>query len=173
VGFFRSVVNTNRLLLAANFYVRLPSFLASRYTEKAMATMRHGVALVLTVCSAVSLSKIPKSVVAWVPVYVVNLVSRPHTIRVKPSEPVLKTEVGFVNRDTAISARVLIPGSGACGPAMGCHLEPEKLPSNWVVAKNFAYAFCRKIAISHDALLKLIGQRPATVSSGAPGFIIV
>lgn len=107
-------------------------------------------------------TKVTDSVVGPVPIDVVNKF-RPLSMAVEPSQTVGK-EFLAVDTDLDVAISMRTAGRVAWGrlafSAAGSDYSPCKQSRVRTVVKKFAQALCGKIGLSHDALQKLIGQRP-------------
>lgn len=127
--------------------------------------------LILHVPGLRNIPQITNSVVAWVPINMVDAFSRPKPKLIEPRQSV--PSVG-----PAFHADLQIPSVVASGNVSRVNVScesctPRKHPSFWVVMKNFTQTLCGKIGLSHDVLQLLIGQRPARViSTGGPRHFI-
>lgn len=117
--------------------------------------------LVLGIERTAHISQVANPVVAPNPVLVVDLVSGPFASHVEPSEPV--GQVGpIVNLDRDVPILVNTAGQQTLSSA-GPGFSPRKYACLLGVVKNLVQARSRKIGSSHEAVLSLIGQRPAGV----------
>lgn len=113
------------------------------------------------------LAQICKRIVAFYAVNVVNVFSRPMPVNVEPSKP-----VGWIkfpiNSDKGVSV-----GRTSCNIAnsiatMSSNSDSaRKQPTLRLVMQQLTKALCGKIGLSHDALLMLIGQRPASADNAS------
>lgn len=124
---------------------------------------------VLHVLGARSGTKVCPSVVLPIAVDVVNVSGGPSPGHVEPRETVVKV-AGSINADP----QVVIAGrisrnwpQGASVRVAGALRNPGEYSSLRVVVKKFAQALRGKIGLSHDALLMLIGQRPASADNAS------
>ena len=110
-------------------------------------------------------AEIGNPVVALDSVDMVNHLNRKSSMHIQPSKAMsLKCIVGdfyyAISSGTYVSS-----GNDSCISESRASRNPSKNPGFWIIMKKFAQAFCGKIGVSHDAVLSLIGQRPARVDS--------
>lgn len=117
------------------------------------------------VASEGHVAEIGNPVVALDSVDVVDHLNRKSSMNIQPSKAMsLKSIVGDFYY--AIPSGIYVSsGNDACISASRAARNPSKNSGFWIVMKKFAQAFCGKIGVSHDAVLSLIGQRPARVDS--------
>jgi hypothetical protein len=111
-----------------------------------------------------NIAQIAKTVVAAIPVDVVNGVFRPLPSHMQPS----KATGGVlfsINTNPVIPVCFFISSDHARFAHLAFADAPRKNPRIGVVVKKFAQAFCGKIGFSHDAVLSLCGQRPGGAST--------
>lgn len=121
-------------------------------------------ALILRVFRVSDFAQIANSVVAFVTVDVVKDAAWKDAMHIKPSQSV-RPEGGTIDFDDSIT--LLSPtGYVACECLAVAGVDsPPKDSGFWIVMKKFAQTLRGKIGLSHDAVLSLIGQRPACVGS--------
>tara|TARA_R110000868_G_C10594472_1_gene739887 strand:- start:77 stop:628 length:552 start_codon:yes stop_codon:yes gene_type:complete len=124
---------------------------------------------VVKICRSRHIAQICKAVVKFIAVNVINLATRPRTIDVKPCKSVRRVLV-VINTYVDVAYIVDRPNFAKSG-SNGCS-SMRKQASLLVVVKQFTQALCGKIGLSHDALLKLIGQRRVGVSSARPALAL-
>lgn len=119
---------------------------------------RHVFAVLLIGCRA----QIRPSVIGTAPINVVNLRVGPASGHIKPSEPVRKI-VLVLDRNGAIPRTLHDEASNRSSVVSGFLPKIYKAckdASMRIIREKFAQKFCGKIGFSHDALQRLIGQRP-------------
>ncbi len=147
-------------------YSSIPSLnfaITSFYAKQAAFIVRRTIESILIVFSIGGLSKIAKSIVRPVAIYMVNELGRLLTVHIQPCQPVGK-KLSSANNNSMVATGVYRPNSAIFSPAI-LWRSPIKCASFWVVIKNFAQTLCGKIGLSHDAPCKRIGQRPGRVIS--------
>lgn len=110
-----------------------------------------------------SASKIAVGVIALVSVYVVYVCFRP-----KASHKQNRASVGVVFASVNRELNVPVGLSPSCNVAnFGCSTisQADKVSRFWIVVKEHAQDLRGKIALSHDALQMLIGQRPEATAN--------
>lgn len=121
---------------------------------------------VLHVLGIRGLSEICNSVVRALSVYVVDLVGRPNSVNIKPSEPMSKV-LNVVNSDDPVASAYLRPCNLSYAyPSIEAY-SACKYASVRVVIEKFAQACCGKIGLNHDVVpqKQLIGEKPRSVSA--------
>jgi hypothetical protein len=119
--------------------------------------------LVLFVLPAIGFSKVIPSIVGSIAVYVVYLIRRPLSGHVKPSEAMGGVPPVFKHH-ADVASNHLTTGSISWFSCSALYLV-GKCSGALVVLKKFAQTLCGNIGGSHEAVLSLIGQRPACVTS--------
>lgn len=114
---------------------------------------------VLSVNGWRNVTQILNFVVQAVAVNVVNIAIRPASVHIEPSKTMGRMSYAVNAHDPVIR-----PGFFQSPPILSL-VETTKKPAFWVVMENLAQTLRGKIGSSHDALLLLIGQRPARVSA--------
>ena len=120
--------------------------------------------LVLLIGAVAGLSQVRKTIVCPVAVHVVNLLRRPFARHVEPRKAVRFVRVSGATDAPIPIAFVQIPGPLPVATTWATFGSCEYARLG-VVVKKFAQTLRGKIGLSHDALLMLIGQRPACVSA--------
>ena len=110
-----------------------------------------------------SFTKIPYGIVASTLVYVVDLIGGPSSIHIQPRKAMRRVKMA-VNSDYDIAVTVAT-GNRARLADTGPLMTPRKHPTLRVVMQQLTESLCGKIGLSHDVLLKLIGQRPVRVQT--------
>jgi hypothetical protein len=118
--------------------------------------------LVLHVLRLVSIAEVVPTIVRSVAVNVVNLSFGPRVSHVQPRKAMSEIDCSVnLNRYVATAS------SRARGVSNfdyhGCAYTPRKKACKRIVIEQFAQALRAKIGFSHEAVLSLIGQRPASV----------
>lgn len=141
-----------------------PVFPVSCNAHEAVGVINPASPNVLGVFALRNIAQVCNSVIAWVSIYMVNTKFRPVPINVKPCNAMLFDFLAF---DSNIPVAV--------APDVSCNIAhidsigrsdfARENAGQWIIMKKFAQAFCGKIGVSHDAVLSLIGQRPARVDS--------
>lgn len=127
----------------------------------------HCPPLVLVILAGRCLAQIRNSVIRWRAVDVVYFSNRPRAMDVQPCQSVTAAHPA-VNHDDQVASTVQATGRSVSVDAFTSS-PPCKHTGFWVVVKQFAQTLRGKIGRSHDAVLSLIGQRPARVcSTGGP-----
>lgn len=149
----------------SNLGIPLPGRLVQRDSKQAAGLIAYWrTMLILLIFAVACLSQVYKAIVCPVAIHVVNLLRRPFSRHVKPREAVCLVR-GSGAADAPISiAMVQIPGFLSVA-ATGATFGPCEYTRLRVVVKKFAQTLRGKIGLSHDAVLSLIGQRPACVDS--------
>lgn len=112
-------------------------------------------------------AKVVPSIVLAILIAVINLSLRVFTRHVEVRES-MSRPFDLVNLDQPVAVRREVPGDvSSRGPGSADAHAPVENSGLRVIGKNFAQALRGKIGGSHEALLLLIGQRPAGVSSTA------
>jgi hypothetical protein len=123
----------------------------------------HETQLVLHVPRVRNVSQVGPSVVMSDAVLVVNLPRGPAAGYVEPSQTMGKV-AALIDPDLNVpldeEAAGLATGWSDSAPALDA-IEPSEDAGFLIVVKQLAQALRGKIGLSHEALLKLIGQRPA------------
>jgi len=142
-------------------HVVVPVSANAQKSECARGTGRPSI---LHILSLRYISQIAKSVVAMVPVDVVDVFRRPLSIGVEPHKAMGKVQLP-VNMNFDVPATI----SAACNVSNFCisrsAFQTDEMSGIWFVLKQFAQALCDKIGLSHDTVPSLIGQRPTRVES--------
>lgn len=121
--------------------------------------------LVLAVLRRACVSQVRNPVVVGDAVDMVDITFGPLTVHIKPSEPVFCVPLAD-HPDTAVAALDVFPPCPVSRLNFGrLGQQPRKYSSFWFVVEQGAKKLCGKIGSSHDALLKLIGQRPGSAST--------
>ena len=121
---------------------------------------------ILQVNGSRNVSQVAKGVVRPIPIFVVDVVLRPIASHVKPCQPMASIGLGLESY-LEIPQRIKASSDCAdrCGPVSASLNDPRKNAGFWVVVKKLAQHLRGKIGLSHDAVLSLIGQKPACVDS--------
>ena len=121
---------------------------------------------VLAVYGVCQVPQIHPPVIRSVAVNVIDLVLRPFASHVKPSQTVgAVNRIPRANKDVARCSQTSGHVAGIYAALFAGIWEPSKYPGFRVVMQDVAHLLRGKIGLSHDALLMLIGQRPARVDS--------
>ena len=165
--FWRCVVAEVSLLAAVgNLRKPLSVALDSTHAKKAAGVLGFWLSLVLQILGARRLPEIANRIVVSVAVNVVNVANGLRSMYVQPCKT-MGVVVGPVDAHDAIALGNKASGNRANGgkPVAAAPRLVRKDAGFWVVVKEFAHTLRGKIRLSHDALLMLIGQRPARVDS--------
>jgi hypothetical protein len=124
-----------------------------------------GSALVLKVHGARHVSEVFKPIVRPVSISVIHLLLRPLTCHIEPRKTVgeVRATINVESHITDVVSRT----DGGAGRVPVVSDSPRKQARLRVVVKKFAQTLRGKILNSHEAVLSLIGQRPARVASTA------
>jgi hypothetical protein len=117
------------------------------------------------------ITKVSESIVRWIAILVVYSESRRRASHVEPCKPMDEMRLS-IDANAHSSALDYTPSNMANNGVLGGFFEPDEDPSLGIVVKQFAQALCGKIGLSHDALLKLIGQRRVGVDSARPALAL-
>ena len=135
------------------------------YTKNAgTLVVPHGFPLVLGVDAAAYISQVGDGIIRPIAVYVVNVIFGPCARHVQPCQPV-KPIRALVDAGYEVAVFPETPNWCADVDAHGRLDAPRKRPGLRVVVNQFVKSLYGKIVVSHDAVLSLIGQRPARVDS--------
>ena len=146
-----------------NVNSRYPAGLALGDAHQSMLAVEMRAALVLLIDCLRNIAQVSYRVVSGVAVLMVDLSIRPNATHVQPREamrPVVMTS----NADLDVTSAVAASGARLVA-SLASWVAPAKYAGFWVVMKKFAQTLRGKIGLSHDAVLSLIGQRPARVDS--------
>ena len=146
---------------------KLASFWVVTYTEKACLVVSCRTPLVVHVCLAADTAQVPKRVVSFVAINMVDYFLRPDAANVKNSKPVCGI-LRAANADRYVSSGWGIAASHRTYfNFVRYFFIPYEYARLGIVGKKFAQSLRGKIGFSHDALLMRIGQRPRSVSAHA------
>lgn len=166
-GFFCCVKEAKMNFLHANTYGCLPfGFLFTPVnTTKSTGIVCSDKFLVLTILRVIAFSEILKSIVRFATIFMVDLIVRPRTSYMQPSKAMrsIRCTINFYN-----SIAFAIYSSGNITGSIWARFSNDRPCENSsarIIIQNLAQVFCCKLWFSHDALLSLIGQRPARVHS--------
>lgn len=164
MGKFRRLEIPNRQGFIANLNSCFPLNSISGYAQKPMRVVGPASLYVLIIFALRNILQVCNSVVAFVAVYVVNVEIRPQPINKEPRSA-MRFKSDSINPYAYVS--IVPDGSGNIAhiDSVGRSDFARENAGKWIVMKKFAQAFCGKIGVSHDAVLSLIGQRPARVDS--------
>jgi hypothetical protein len=153
------------LPVKSNLGIPPPSRFVQRDAKQAAGLIAYWrITLILLVCAVAYLSQVCEAIVRSVAIHVVNLLQRPFSGHVEPREAVGLIR-GSVTADTPVSiAAIKTPGALSIA-ASWTAFRPCECTSLRIVVEKFVQFLRGKIGLSHDAVLSLIGQRPACVSS--------
>lgn len=159
---FWSRIKPNMHVYRSDFYLRSP--FAHRcvpsYPKKPAAfVVAPGDALVLGVGWRRRASEICNSVVGFIAVDVVCHLARPLSVHVKPSKPMGGVSLA-VNANDNIASLCCLAGNFSNAESLPLG-DADKNSSIRIVVKQLAQSLRGKIGLSHEAVLSLIGQRPA------------
>ena len=165
VGFFGGSVAPNVSVDAVEFDGCLKSVSVASNTKVAARVSWLRAALILHIHGCRNIAQVVESIVRSITVDVVNVSGRPAAAHEKPRKTVRSVQAP-IDADANVSMRVF-------GPSNIADLRPKPLSGYqarenarfWIVMKKLAQTLRGKIVPSHDALLMLIGQRPACVSA--------
>jgi hypothetical protein len=130
-------------MLAVEHYLRAPFSLVKRYASEARCIVAVWLAYIMQILRSAHITKIVKSVVNFVAVYMVDMVIRPFIHHVKPSQPMRAVSSAF-DRYAPITRFHLIPGDTSC-------VFASKNTGVGVVAKFFSENLSRQHVASFDA----------------------
>lgn len=165
MGFFRRRKVAKRDGLFVHLNGGAPLAVVEVSAQQTALTSGLGFPLVLQVFALADNAKINDPVVVTNAVDVVNLTSRPDSVSVKPCKP-MRRKSFRPNSDANVTFPTKRAGQTTGRYAVNGANTPGKNPRLGIVMKQLAQTFCGKIGLSHDALQKLIGQRPGSVGSG-------
>lgn len=115
---------------------------------------------VLTVLFVRRCAQVIPAVISTATINMIHLVCWPFASHIQPRQAMCKV-VDIVDGQSAIAGAVHYKTSGGSGfkplPEIN---SPGENSSIGIVRKNFSKIFCGNISLSHDALQRLIGQRP-------------
>ena len=118
---------------------------------------------ILNVYHGGDISKIRPAVIRRIAINVVDVMLRPLASHVEPCKPV---PVGIIGIGSDVNVAVFGNASGLRASEISTHIHsPGEKSRIRVVMQKLAQTLRSKIGLSHDALQKLIGQRPASVES--------
>lgn len=152
-------------VLSVYTYLGHPLLSATCCAKKAVCIEWLYSRLILHVLRARGFPQIIESIVRTLSVFVVNIAFRPRSSHIEPSKPVSTIKcskysyVGIPRCFTEASS------NRSDWRSVARTNSPRKNSSFLIVVKQLAQAFYGKIGLSHDALLKLIGEKPARVES--------
>jgi hypothetical protein len=116
-------------------------------------------------------AQIGPSIVRPDAVDVIYFMFRPFARHVQPRQAMgVKTPGAIYTNENVPKVFANVPEFSAHGAIVksGCCVwVSPKFPGFWVVAQTLAQTLCGKIGLSHDALLMLIGQRPASADNAS------
>jgi hypothetical protein len=164
VGLFFCIKDTKIMPYTANCDMSLKTRSMLTNSEQAASVSTLCLPQILKVDALRHITKIVKCVVAWIAVFVVNAVRWPRARADKPCQPMCRIWLG-INTDRYFVFCSSRPSDRADQRVFGGFYLPPEYASLRIVIKKFSHLFYGKIASSHDALLRLIGQRPASVFS--------
>ena len=148
---------------AASVDPRHPSGWALGDAHQSVLAVGVRATLVLLVDVLRNIPQVIERVVAGVAVYMVKLAPWPIAVNVQPRKAV-RSVVLAGDADLGVSAAVAAPGKWLA-LRLAVRVVPSECTRLRVVVKKFAQTLRGKIDGSHDAVLSLIGQRPARVDS--------
>lgn len=165
VRLFWRIKSTKVLSSALGDYLCLESPAVSGVLnpEKSKLIEAPSSALILDVHLSGHISQIRPAVVGSNAIDVVRYANRPCSGHVQEREPV-RSAACLIDSDVDVPEVLSLAPSNATFPGARLVVAPGEDACQRVVVKNFAQARGGKIGSSHDALQKLIGQRPATIS---------
>jgi hypothetical protein len=120
--------------------------------------------LVLLIYKSRHIAQIINPVIRLDAVDVVNLGDRPYISHVQPCQPMCVVSAAG-DRYCAVAGCGSRTSNGTHPAGAAAPLSPRKNAGFWSVVKKFAQSLRGKIGLSHEAVLSLIGQRPAGVTS--------
>ena len=148
----------------ADRYLCVPFSSFFNNTQKTALVVNAWAADVLIVSRLTHISEVANTVVGSISIYVIDKVSRPVAVLIKPSQSVPEVG-GSVNSHIHVSVFGIDTPCRAVWTPSGPSRPPSEYASIWVVVKQLAQTLCGKIGLSHDTVPSLIGQRPACVIS--------
>ena len=169
LGLLSTIKQSNLVSLALVHYSGFPLLTVKSYAKQPGKVF--GCSAVLSVHSRANVPQIFPSIVERVAIDVVDLVAWPLASHVEPCESMRKITMRPQSDANASFARDGTGNGPVCAPRNATG-NPDKNASSWIVLKTFAQLLRGKIGTSHDALLMLIGQRPARVEARV-GFVIL
>lgn len=169
-GFFNAVKAAKMDSLSIKANQGPPSIPDLANTKNPARTVLVRALSVVRICAFINVAKVRNPIVRSDAVDVVNHKARPLAVHVQPSKSVRSLQ-SAINLNTNVS---VCSGAGHCASpsATSSVRPPSKDAGRLVVVKKFAQTLRGKIGLSHEAVLSLIGQRPAGVSSTAAGLAI-
>lgn len=134
------------------------------YTKNSGITVPHGDTPVLRVDGSCHVTQVSDSVIRRVSVYVVNVVARPLSGRVKPCQPMKPINVAF-DAHPPIPAAEIVSSNRPNFNSITWLDSPRKNSSIGIVYEKFAHALCGKIGLSHAVVpcKQWFGQKPQSV----------
>jgi len=165
VCFFGGGVAPNVAVNAVELYGCLKPVSVASNAKIAAGVSWLRAALVLHIHRCRNITQIVESVVRLIAVDVVNVSGGPCPAHEKPRKTVRRVK-------TLIDTKANVPmrGFASSNIAGPCFMALSRCQASenagfWVVVKKLAQTLRGKIGLSHDAVLSLIGQRPARVDS--------
>jgi len=167
--FFRRIESSEMVIPTVGFKFCSPALcpFVKGNAKKSACVVGSWTSLVLRINCWISKTQIVESVIRSIAIDVVKHVGRPLTSHVQPCKAMRK-ESRSVNADRNVAASFNASNrSCTMSPMPTNGNATHKRSDHRVVIKKFAQSLRGKIRFSHDALLSLIGQRPASVFSTA------
>ncbi len=161
---FYGWIRSKAKYLSVDFYMSSPIFPVSMNAENARTfIVGSSISRILRVDLLRNIAKICNRVIFPVPVYVVNVESRPLTVNEQPRES-MKQRAAISYARFKVTSSAFVTDNLACIHSVAGKF-PRKNSGFRIVVNKTSKFFCRNIRLSHDAILSLIGQRPANVTS--------
>lgn len=169
-GFFNTVKAAKMDSLSIKSNQGSPSVPTFANTKNSARTVLVRALSVVRIGAFINVAKVGDPIVRSDPVDVVDHKARPFPVHVEPRKSVPSVQP-TINLNADIPVCI---GAGHCASpsATSSVRPPSKEAGRLVVVKKFAQTLRGKIGLSHEAVLSLIGQRPAGVSSTAAGLAI-
>lgn len=165
-GLFQTVEATKVDSLGGVAYLRSPLVARAIPPNTSWAGVLLAAVHIFRVLLLGSRAQVGPCVVGATPVFMVNLIFRPLSGHVQPSELVRSSSRAIDNK-ADIPDIIDMPSAGACDCCPATVDKPREDTCLRVVVQKFAQTLRSKIGLSHEAPPVRIGQRLASVCSTA------
>lgn len=151
MGFFRGRVIPEPVGLAPESNTRAPFVLEKDHTHEPRFVSTGGFSQILNITAAINTPKIFKAVIRFIPVYMVNLFSRPYPMYIKPHQTMCPVDA-FLITNGYIPGRSKATRNVSYFDGFTRANHPYKLAQFWRVCEDLTQFFSCDFGVRHVTL---------------------